>query len=58
MMYVVVLHVSLATYARKVPFLPQPPVDLTQPNSCVWHFPIKNYLSIVLIWSSILANKS
>jgi len=25
---------------------------------CVWHFPVKNYLSIVLIWSSILANKS
>ena len=28
----------LAIYARKVPFLPQPPIDLTQPNSCVWHF--------------------
>ena len=54
MMYIVVLlYVSLAMYAQKVPFLPQPPVD-----SCVWHFPVKNYSSILSIWSCTLANKS
>jgi len=30
MQFVVLLYVLLAMYARKVPFLPQPPVDLTQ----------------------------
>ena len=52
MMYIVVLlYVFLAMYARKVPFLPQPPVDdtaLTAVYGISSEKLLKYYINIVL----------